>query len=259
MSSSNELSLALERMRQYSLKMNSLKCVFSASVVKFLGFIIHKNSIQINHKKTKSIKKFLGKLNYLCHIIFNLSEKISVFSTILHFKNETDFTWAEQQVTFDEIKKYLSSPSVIKASKVRIPFWLYIAAEDSVIRIVLMQVTDGKEHILTYLSQCLIDAEIRYLFIKKLYLSLFYACSKLRHYLLSSTCVVVCQANVIKHMLQKLILSGRIGKWAYALIEYDLAYKSQKYMKGQIVTDFIIGHNVNQNKDESFNLVSIRP
>jgi hypothetical protein len=153
----------------------------------------------------------------------------------------------------------MSSPSVIKASKVGIPFWLYIAAEDSVIRIVLMQVTDGKEHILTYLSQCLIDAEIRYLFIEKLYLSLFYACSKLRHYLLSNTCVVVCQANVIKHMLQKLILSGRIRKWAYALIEYDLTYKSQKYMKGQIVTDFIIGHNVNQNKDESFNLVSIRP
>jgi hypothetical protein len=49
-------------------------------------------------------------------------------------------------------------------------------------------------------------------------LSLFYACSKLRHYLLSSTCIVACQADVIKHMLLQLILSRRIGKWAYALI-----------------------------------------
>jgi hypothetical protein len=70
-----------------------------------------------------------------------------------------------------------------------------------VIGAVLMQVIEGKEHIITYLSRCLIDAEIRYSFIKKLYLSLFYACSKLRHYLLSSTCVVVCQADVIKHIL----------------------------------------------------------
>jgi hypothetical protein len=43
-----------------------------------------------------------------------------------------------------------------------IPFWLYIAVEDSVIGVVLTQVTDGKEHIITYLSWRLIDAETRY-------------------------------------------------------------------------------------------------
>jgi hypothetical protein len=72
----------------------------------------------------------------------------------------------------------------------------------------------------------------RYSFILKLCLSLFYACSKLRHYLLSSTCVVACQADVIKHMLQQSILSGRIRNWAYALMEYDLAYEPSKSMKG---------------------------
>jgi hypothetical protein len=81
-----------------------------------------------------------------------------------------------------------------------------------VIEAVLMQVMEGKEHVITYLSRCLIDAETRYSFIEKLCLSLFYVCSKLRHYVLSSTCVVACQANVIRHMLQQLILSGRIRK-----------------------------------------------
>jgi hypothetical protein len=69
------------------------------------------------------------------------------------------------------------------------------------IGVLLTQVTDGKEHSITYLSQHLIDAKTRYSFIEKLCLSLFYACSKLRHYLLSSTCVVACQVDVIKHML----------------------------------------------------------
>jgi hypothetical protein len=80
-----------------------------------------------------------------------------------------------------------------------------------------------------------------------LYLSLFYAWSKLWHYLLSSTCIVACQADVIKHMLQQPILSGRIGKWAYALIEYDLAYESLKSIKGQVVADFIIEYSTDQN------------
>jgi hypothetical protein len=113
---------------------------------------------------------------------------------------------------------------VIKSPITGIPFWLYITAEYGVIRAVLTQGMDGKEHIITYLSWCLIDAETRYSFIEKLCLSLFYACSKLRHYFLSSTCIVTCQADVIKHMLQQPILSERISKWAYDLIEYDLAY-----------------------------------
>jgi hypothetical protein len=54
---------------------------------------------------------------------------------------------------------------------------------------------------------------------------------------------------VIKHMLQKPILSGRIRKWAYALIEYDLAYEPLKSMKGQVVADFIVGHSIDQNNN----------
>ena len=66
---------------------------------------------------------------------------------------------------------------------------------------------------------------------------------------LSSACIVVCQTDVIKHMLQKPILSGRIGKWAYALVEYDLACEPLKSMRGQIVVDFIIEHWINDEYD----------
>jgi hypothetical protein len=81
-----------------------------------------------------------------------------------------------------------------------IPFRLYIVVEDVVIGAILMQITEGKKHIITYLSRRLVDAETRYSFIEKLRLSLFYACSKLRHYLLSSTCKVACQADVTRHV-----------------------------------------------------------
>jgi hypothetical protein len=45
-------------------------------------------------------------------------------------------------------------------------------------------------------------------------------------------------------MLQKPILGGRLGKWAYALVEYDLTYEPIKAMKGQVVADFIVDHCV---------------
>jgi hypothetical protein len=60
-------------------------------------------------------------------------------------------------------------------------------------------------------------------------------------------------------MLQQLILSWRIEKWAYTLIEYDLAYEPLKSMKTQVVANFIVGHSVDRNNGELCNLVSIHP
>jgi hypothetical protein len=86
-----------------------------------------------------------------------------------------------------------------------------IVTQEQVIGAILLQEKDGKEFPVAYMSQRLLDAETRYVFVKKLCLSLYYACSKFRHYILSSSCVVACQYDVIKHMLLKPILSGRIG------------------------------------------------
>jgi hypothetical protein len=135
-------------------------------------------------------------------------------------------------------------PLVLRAPKVGNPFKMYIAAQEWVIGVVLLQEEDGKEFPVAYVSRRLLDVETRYVFMLKLCLSLYYACSKFRHYILSSSCIVACQYDIIKHMLLKPILSGRIGKWAYALVEYDLAYKSLRSMKGQVVADFIVDHVV---------------
>ena len=89
-----DLRLALERMCQYGLKMNPLKCAFSVSAGKFLGIIIHEKGIEIDPKRIEAIKKveasackdlqkFLGKVNYLRRFISNLSGKIDAFTLFL--------------------------------------------------------------------------------------------------------------------------------------------------------------------------------
>jgi hypothetical protein len=124
------------------------------------------------------------------------------------------------------------SPPVLQAPKAGNPLKMYIAVQEWVIGAVLLQEEDGKEFPVAYVSRCLLDAETQYVFVEKLCLSLYYACSKFRHYILSSSCIVACQYYVIKHMLLKPILCGRIGKWAYALVEYDIAYELLRSMKG---------------------------
>jgi len=60
-------------------------------------------------------------------------------------------------------------------------------------------------------------------------------------------------------MLQKPILSGRIGKWAYALVEYDLAYESLRAIGGQIVADFIVEHQISDEHDLKIGYVTCTP
>jgi hypothetical protein len=57
---------------------------------------------------------------------------------------------------------------VLKAPKAGVPFRLYIADEDKVIRVVLTQETKVKEHVVTYLSRRLVDAKTMYTFVEKL-------------------------------------------------------------------------------------------
>jgi hypothetical protein len=129
----------------------------------------------------------------------NLSGKLIPFTPILWLKNEAKFTWgAKQQEAFDQIKHYLSTPLVLRAPKSGEPFRLYIVAQEDVIGAVLTQVFKAKEHIITYVSRILLDFETRYSCIEKLCFSLYYPCTKLRHYLLASTCIVACQTDVIK-------------------------------------------------------------
>jgi hypothetical protein len=141
------------------------------------------------------------------------------------------------------LKNSLSTPPVLRAPRRGVSFKLYIAIEEKVIGAVLTQEDEGKEYVIVCLGRHLLDPETTYANTEKLCFSLYYACAKMRHYLLSSTYVVACQADVIKHMLYLLILRGRkhmlyllilrgrIGKWAYTLIEYDLTFEPLKTLK----------------------------
>jgi hypothetical protein len=164
---------------------------------------------------------------------------------------------AEQREAFEKINEYLVSPPLLQAPKARTPFMIYIAAQERVIGAVLLQEEDGKEVLVAYISRRLVDAETQYVFMEKLWSPLYYVCSKFRHYILSSSCIVACQYDVIKHMLLKPILSGRVGKWAYALVEYDLAYEPLRSMKVQVVVDFIVDHAVDM--DHLVNFVQLKP
>ena len=64
--------------------------------------------------------------------------------------------------------------------------------------------------------------------------------------------MMACQADVIKHMLHWPILSRRIGEWAYALIDCDLALEPLSILKGQILINLIVEHRIDLGDEISY-------
>jgi hypothetical protein len=93
------MRLAFEKIRQYGLKMNTLKCAFGVSVGKFLVFIIHEHDTEINPKQVESMKKVKAPTckkelqSFLGKVISNLSGKVNAFTPILRLKNDAEFIW----------------------------------------------------------------------------------------------------------------------------------------------------------------------
>ncbi|XP_024179270.1 uncharacterized protein LOC112185254 [Rosa chinensis] len=77
---------------------------------------------------------------------------------------------------------------------------------------------------------------------EKLCLTLYFSACKLRHYMLSFTTCIIAQTDLVKYMLSRPILRGRIGKWVLALSEFSLQYIPQKAVKGQAIADFLAHH-----------------
>jgi hypothetical protein len=104
----------------------------------------------------------------------------------------------------------------------------------------------ARKKVVFYLSRRMLDTETRYHKIEKLCLCLFFTCTKLRHILLFAEIIVICKSDIIKHMLSAPVLKGRLGKWMFALSEFDIRYQPTKAVKGQALA-YLITERINTN------------
>jgi hypothetical protein len=179
--------------------------------------------------RKRELQQLIGMINFVRRFISNLSERIEPFMDLVKIKVEEEFRWGvEQQRAFKEIKEYLARPPVLVPPQQDMPFYIYLSVGDTSIASVVVQVYDGKEKVVFYLSRRMLDTETRYHEIEKLCLCLFFTCTKLRHILLSMEIIIICKSDVIKHMLMAPVFKGRLGKWMFTLSEFDIRYQPTK-------------------------------
>jgi hypothetical protein len=125
-------------------------------------------------------------------------------------------------------------------------FYIYLSVGDTSIASVVIQVYDSKEKVVFYLSRRMLDMMTMYHDTEKLCLCLFFTCTKLWHILLFAEIIVICKLDIIKHMLSAPELKGRLGKWMFTLLEFNIRYQHAKAVKGQALAD-LIAKRINTN------------
>ena len=112
-----------DRLRQYNLKLNPAKCAFGVPADKLLGFTVSRRGVELDPSKIKAIlelpprktKKvvmsFLGRLNQTSRFIAQSTVVCEPIFKLL--KKDAPLKWSEEcQISFDDIKNYLSNPPV---------------------------------------------------------------------------------------------------------------------------------------------------
>lgn len=97
---------------------------------------------------------------------------------------------------------------------------------------------NGRQQSVYYVSKTLFDTETRYTQLEKLALALVMALKKLRPYFQSHPITVV-TTFLLRIILSKLNILGRLAKWAIEHGEYKIKYKHRTSIKSHVLADFM--------------------
>jgi hypothetical protein len=264
------------RCRFYRIRLNPHMCIFCVESSRLLGFILSQQGIRVDHLKVEAIlnlpppstlhqlQSLQGKANFLCRFIPNYVEITRGFTRLL--KKDSEFVWdTVAKNSFEDLKFPLTHASLLFTPNYSRDYFLYIAASEYTIGMVLIQEDDANvEHVIYYMSRSLMPTEIKYLHVEKLTLSTIQSIQCFRHYILSRKTMVISHCNPMQQILTCQLLGGKYSKWIVILHEFDLEFECTKSKKSLVFAELICDfpHSATENvvadslPDESLFLIS---
>ncbi|GKV33955.1 hypothetical protein SLEP1_g42389 [Rubroshorea leprosula] len=140
-------------LRKNKMRLNPAKCIFGVESGKFLGFMVSRKGIEVNSEKIKAIElmgppksvkdvqRLTGRVAALYRFISKSTDKCLPFVKIMRsviqkdeFGKQKKFKWIpECQVLVDELKSYLSSPSLLMKTVDGKILYLYLKISDETV------------------------------------------------------------------------------------------------------------------------------
>lgn len=173
-----DLKEVFERLDQYGITINTSKCEFGKTELKFLGYNVTCDGIQPDEEKVKAImeykqpetieelRRFLGLINFYRSNIPKAAESQSILDKYLHNSKRNDKTkvaWTQDSIdAYNKCKQLIQDAVMLAHPDSSAPLVLITDASNTCVGGALHQRTNGQLQPLAFFSKKLTSAQIKY-------------------------------------------------------------------------------------------------
>ena len=230
------LKEVFSRLKKFNFKTNPKKCSFFYDNTKYVGFAINQDGVVPDPERTagidlmdipldvKQVQTFLGTLSFYRQHIEQFADIAAPLYALL--KKGAVFKMGEQGVeAFNKLKEKIKQPILLYHADLEKPFEIHTDASGVAISCILKQ---NGQTVAVY-SRGLKKHELNWAVREKELFAIVVACQKFHYFIDGRTDTVVKSDHHSLTYLDTMPLSGRVGRWAMALMPYNLIIK---YIKG---------------------------
>ncbi len=158
------LSMVLQRLEDYGVRVNEAKCKFLQPSIEYLGHVISSKGLQPQESNLAALREapepankdelraYLGLINYYHNFIPNLSAKLSCFYDLLN--KDTPWSWSKNCAdTFKESKAWVLESSLLVHYDETKPLVLTCDASMRGVVAVLSHLIEGQERPVVFASK----------------------------------------------------------------------------------------------------------
>lgn len=230
------LEIVFNKLNQHSLTIQLDKTEFLKSELPFLGYIVSKEGLKTNPSKVeaiekfplptthKGIKQFLGMTGYYRKFIHNYAHLAKPLTQSLRIEEKT-ICPSSYQEAFNLLKQHLLNAPILQFPDWELPFILTTDASSVALGAVLSQISEGRDHPITFASRTLSDTEQRYSTIEKELLAIVYACNHFKPYLYGKKFLIHTDHKPLIWLFTMKNTNARLMKWIFQLSDFEFEIK----------------------------------
>src|SRR5678815_2764971 len=229
----DHLKQVLTRISNAALTLNLSKCVFADAEIDFLGHHISLNSIQPRIQKVevllnfatpsnrKQVQSLLGIAGYYRRYLPHYSDLTLPLTELL--KKGKQFFWNDDaNRAFLDLKSRLASRPILRPPDFNKPFIVAVDASNFCVGASLLQIHDGLEHPVCFMSRKLKRHELAYATVEKEALALVLAVRAFSVYFGSSLVTVFTDHSPLQFLSSMANSNQKLLRWSLELQQFAL-------------------------------------
>ena len=239
------LDEVFKRLRAANLRLHPKKCKFALPEIRYLGHTLSKDGVSVDQSKVtavkdyprptnlKTVRGFLGLSGYFRRFIKNYAKIANPIHQLL--KKSIKFEWTDDcEKAFQTLKTALITAPVLQFPDLNKEFTLVTDASKTAIGYFLTQNDDnGLAHPIAYAGRAIRKNEANWSVGELELLAILQGCRHFHVYLANRPFKVLCDHISLKYIDSLRLETGRLGRWALYLMNYNFTISHYAGNKNQ--------------------------